>query len=104
MPREDFRAYLLQRGFRTKGIAMQQHPGNENQFAVAKSSGGDGTDAVERALSGEDPQRVGWFRFYSMTIAGSGRPSREDARLLAWLGHPNHRDDPGPQTPRRRAD
>jgi PAS domain S-box-containing protein len=43
---------------------MQQHPGNENQFAVVKSSGGDGKDAVERALSGGDPQRVGWFRFY----------------------------------------
>jgi hypothetical protein len=43
---------------------MRQHPGNEDQFAVVKSSGGDGKDAVERALSGGDPQRVGWFRFY----------------------------------------
>jgi PAS domain S-box-containing protein len=43
---------------------MQQHPGNENQFAVVKSSGRDGKDGVEGALAAGDPQRVGWFRFY----------------------------------------
>ena len=43
---------------------MQQHPGNEHQFAVVKSSGDDGKDAVEGALAAGDPQRVGWFRFY----------------------------------------
>jgi hypothetical protein len=43
---------------------MQQHPKNENQFAVVKSSGDDGKDAVEGALAAGDPQRVGWFRFY----------------------------------------
>jgi PAS domain S-box-containing protein len=42
---------------------MQQHPENENQFAVVKPSGDDGKDGVE-ALADGDPQRVGWFRFY----------------------------------------
>jgi len=43
---------------------MRQHPGNENQFAVVKSGGGDGKDTVEGAFAGGAPQRVGWFRFY----------------------------------------
>jgi PAS domain S-box-containing protein len=37
--------------FRTRGIAMQHHPGNKNQFVVVHSSAG-------------TPQRVGWFRYY----------------------------------------
>ena len=53
-----------QRVFRTRGIAMQQHPGNENRFAVVQSSDGDGKEGVEGALAAGDPQRVGWFRFY----------------------------------------
>ena len=53
-----------QRVFRTRGMAMHQHPGNEERFAVVKSSDGDGRASVERALAGGDPQRVGWFRFY----------------------------------------
>ena len=43
---------------------MQQHPGNENRFAVVQSSGGDGKEGVEGALAAGDPERVGWFRFY----------------------------------------
>jgi hypothetical protein len=43
---------------------QQQHPGNENRFAVVKSSGNDGKDSVEGAPSAGDLQRVGWFRFY----------------------------------------
>ena len=42
---------------------MQQHPGDENRFAVKQSSGGDGKVDVE-ALAGGGPNRVGWFRFY----------------------------------------
>ena len=42
---------------------QQQHPGNENRFAVVQSSGGDGKEGVEQALAA-GPQRVGWFRFY----------------------------------------
>jgi hypothetical protein len=53
-----------QRVFRTGGIAMQQHPGNVNRFAVVKSSGNDAKEGVEEALATGDPQRVGWFRFY----------------------------------------
>jgi hypothetical protein len=43
---------------------MQQHPENENRFAVVQSSGGDGKEGVEGALAAGGPQRVGWFRFY----------------------------------------
>lgn len=43
---------------------MQQHPGNEDRFAVVKSSGGDGRTSAEGASGGGAPQRVGWFRFY----------------------------------------
>ena len=43
---------------------MQQHPGNEDRFAVVRSSDGDGKEGVEGALAAGDPQRVGWFRFY----------------------------------------
>jgi hypothetical protein len=43
---------------------MQQRPGNENRFAVVKSSDGDGKEGVEGALAAGDPERVGWFRFY----------------------------------------
>jgi len=43
---------------------QQQHPGNENRFAVVQSSGGDGKEGVEQALAAGGPQRVGWFRFY----------------------------------------
>jgi hypothetical protein len=43
---------------------MQQHPGNEDRFAVVQSSDGDGKEGVEGALAAGDPQRVGWFRFY----------------------------------------
>jgi hypothetical protein len=43
---------------------MQQHPENENRFAVVQSSGGDGKEGVEGALAAGDPERVGWFRFY----------------------------------------
>ena len=53
-----------QRVFRTRGIAMRQHPGNEDRFAVVRSSDGDGKEGVEGALAAGDPQRVGWFRFY----------------------------------------
>jgi PAS domain S-box-containing protein len=53
-----------QRVFRTRGIAMRQHPGNDDRFAVVQSSGDDGTAGVEGALAAGDPQRVGWFRFY----------------------------------------
>ena len=53
-----------QRVFRTRGIAMQQHPGNQDRFAVVKSNGGDGKEGVEEALAAGGPQRVGWFRFY----------------------------------------
>jgi PAS domain S-box-containing protein len=42
---------------------QQQHPGNENRFAVVQSSGADGKEGVEQALAA-GPQRVGWFRFY----------------------------------------
>jgi len=50
--------------FRTRGIAMQQHPGNENRFAVVQPSGGDGKEGVEEALAAGGPHRVGWFRFH----------------------------------------
>ena len=53
-----------QRVFRTRGIAMQQHPGNEDRFAVVKSNDGDGRAGVDDALAAGAPQRVGWFRFY----------------------------------------
>jgi hypothetical protein len=43
---------------------QQQHPGNQDRFAVVKSSDGDGKEGVEGALAAGDPQRVGWFRFY----------------------------------------
>jgi hypothetical protein len=43
---------------------MQQHSGNEDRFAVVKSSGDDCTEGVDGALAAGDPQRVGWFRFY----------------------------------------
>ena len=44
---------------------MQQHPGNENRFAVVQSSDGDNyREGVDGTLAGDDPQRVGWFRFY----------------------------------------
>ena len=43
---------------------MQQHPGNQDRFAVVKSNGGDGKEGVEQALAAGGPQRVGWFRFY----------------------------------------
>ena len=44
---------------------MQQHPGNENRFAVVQSSDGDNSrEGVDGTLAGDDPQRVGWFRFY----------------------------------------
>ncbi|MDT5409348.1 MAG: hypothetical protein QOG14_1568 [Mycobacterium sp.] len=42
---------------------MQQHPANENRFAVVQSSG-DGNEGVEKALAAGGPQRVGWFCFY----------------------------------------
>jgi PAS domain S-box-containing protein len=44
-------------------MAMQQHPANENRFAVVQSSG-DGNEGVEKALAAGGPQRVGWFCFY----------------------------------------
>ena len=53
-----------QRVFRTRGIAMQQHPGNEDRFAVVQSRDGDGKEGVEGALAAGNPQRVGWFRFF----------------------------------------
>jgi PAS domain S-box-containing protein len=43
---------------------MQQHPGNENRFAVEQSSGGDSKVGLGEALTGGGPHRVGWFRFY----------------------------------------
>jgi PAS domain S-box-containing protein len=43
---------------------MQQHPGNENQFAVVQCSGGDSKKGAEEALAAGGPQRVGWFCFY----------------------------------------
>ncbi len=43
---------------------MQQHPGEENRFAVEQSSGGDSKVRLEEALAGGGPHRVGWFRFY----------------------------------------
>jgi hypothetical protein len=43
---------------------MQQHPGNQDRFAVVRSSGGDSKQGVEETLAAGDPQRVGWFRFY----------------------------------------
>jgi hypothetical protein len=43
---------------------MQQHPENENRFAVVQSSGDDAKEGVEGALAAGDPERVGWFRFY----------------------------------------
>ena len=42
---------------------MQQHPGNENRFAVVQSSGDDSKEGVEQ-LAADGPQRVGWFRLY----------------------------------------
>lgn len=42
---------------------QQQHPGNENLFAVEKPSSGDRNETVEEALPAGGPQRVGWFRF-----------------------------------------
>jgi PAS domain S-box-containing protein len=53
-----------QRVFRTRGIAMQERPGNEDLFAVVQSSGDDGTAGVEGEFAAGDPQRVGWFRLY----------------------------------------
>jgi hypothetical protein len=44
---------------------MQQHPGNENRFAVVQPSGGDNNEGVEEALAAAGGhQRVGWFRFH----------------------------------------
>jgi ANTAR domain/PAS fold len=43
---------------------MQQHPANENRFAVVQSSCDDAKEGVEGALAAGDPERVGWFRFY----------------------------------------
>jgi hypothetical protein len=53
-----------QRVFRTRGIAMQQHPGNENRFAVVHSGDGDGKAGVGEGYADGGPQRVGWFGFY----------------------------------------
>ena len=43
---------------------QQQHPGNENRFAVVQSSGGGGNEDVEQPSTAGNPQRVRWFRFY----------------------------------------
>jgi len=66
MPREVAERTIWQRVFRTRGIAMQQQPrpGNENRFAVVRSSGGNGKEGFGEASAAGDPQRVGWFRFY----------------------------------------
>jgi hypothetical protein len=64
MLEEDCRAYELAEGIRARGIAMQQHPGKENQFAVVKPSGDNGKAGVEEKSAGNDPQRVGSFRYY----------------------------------------
>ena len=42
---------------------QQQHPGNENLFAVEKPSSGDRNETVEETLAAGGPQRAGWFRF-----------------------------------------
>ena len=36
---------------------MQQHPGDENRFAVEQSSGGDGNVGFEEALADGGPHR-----------------------------------------------
>ena len=41
---------------------QQQHPGNDNLFAVEQPSSGDGNETVEEASPAGGPQRVGWFR------------------------------------------
>jgi hypothetical protein len=43
---------------------MQQHTGNENQFAGVQSRGGDSKASVREPCGAGGPQRVGWFRFY----------------------------------------
>lgn len=43
---------------------MQRHPENENRFAVVQPSGTDGKDGGQQSAARDDPQRVGWFRFY----------------------------------------
>src|ERR1700749_750097 len=53
-----------QRMFRTRGIAMHQLPGDQNQLNVVQPSGDDGKEGVHEALATGGPHRVGWFRFY----------------------------------------
>jgi hypothetical protein len=47
-----------------KGIAMQQHTGNESRNAGVQSRGGDSKKGVREPRGAGGPQRVGWFRFY----------------------------------------
>ncbi|MDT7793561.1 MAG: hypothetical protein QOD59_2997 [Mycobacterium sp.] len=43
---------------------QQQHPANENQFAVVQPSGVGFKEGIEQASAADGPQRVGWFCFY----------------------------------------
>jgi hypothetical protein len=51
-------------GIPTRGIAMQQHKGNESRYAGVQSRGGDSKKGVREPRGAGGPQRVGWFRFY----------------------------------------
>src|SRR5258707_1175393 len=73
-----------QRVFRTRGIAMQQHPGNENRFAVVQSGDGDGKADVGEGYADGGPQRAGIEQAKGMLMLIYGMDASAAFDLLRW--------------------